>query len=36
MAGKFVDIIEDLDKGINTEQLAPKPTNKEEEQKNDN
>lgn len=28
MKGKMIDLIEDLDKGITIEQLAPKPTQK--------
>jgi hypothetical protein len=30
MQGKMIDIIEDMEKGINTEQLAPKPAEKED------
>jgi hypothetical protein len=31
MQGKMIDIVEDIGKGLNTEQLAPKPATKGEE-----
>lgn len=31
MTGKLIDIVEDIGKGLNAEQLAPKPADKGEE-----